>query len=406
LSQADRSFLTPMKPIQGTRPLVTTKPLGETRPKQASNVKTRIVGFIAVIQSVLFLAHWFVYETWVSFHPNADSFETSGFQLAMLLLSVSFVAASLLAFRYSNYWVRFFYKLAATWLGIFNFLFLAALTSWFVYLGTRLMGVSTARPLISDAAFGLATLASVYGLANARWIRVKRITVKLPNFPAAWRGRTAALVSDIHLGHINGSGFLKRVVAMLARLSPHVVFITGDLYDGTKVDPIPLAAPLKELSAKFGAYFVTGNHEEFSDSTKYLNAIQQAGIRVLNNEKALVDGLQVVGVHHRDSTVPARFRSVVDRIALDRNHASILLSHAPHELPIAEQAGISLQLSGHTHGGQIFPFTWFTKRVFGEYTYGFQRFGDLMVYTSSGAGTWGPPMRVGTLPEIVLLQFE
>jgi predicted MPP superfamily phosphohydrolase len=91
---------------------------------------------------------------------------------------------------------------------------------------------------------------------------------------------------------------------------------------------------------------------------------------------------------------------------VDRNRASVLLSHAPHELAIAEKAGISLQLSGHTHGGQIFPFTWFTERIFGKYTYGLERFGDLMVYTSSGAGTWGPPMRVGTRPEIVLIQFE
>jgi uncharacterized protein len=78
----------------------------------------------------------------------------------------------------------------------------------------------------------------------------------------------------------------------------------------------------------------------------------------------------------------------------------------PHELPTAQDAGISLQLSGHTHGGQIFPFTWLTTRIFGEYTYGLKRFGDLLVYTSSGVGTWGPPMRVGTQPEIVLIEFE
>jgi predicted MPP superfamily phosphohydrolase len=82
-----------------------------------------------------------------------------------------------------------------------------------------------------------------------------------------------------------------------------------------------------------------------------------------------------------------------------------LLSQSPRALSIAEDAGISLQLSGHTHRGQIFPFTWFTKRIFGDYTYGLKRFGELMVYTSSGAGTWGPPLRVGTQPEIVLIQF-
>jgi hypothetical protein len=93
-------------------------------------------------------------------------------------------------------------------------------------------------------------------------------------------------------------------------------------------------------------------------------------------------------------------------LELVEGEASILLSHVPSRLPIAEQAGVSLQLSGHTHGGQVFPFTWFTRRAFGKFTYGLQQFGALQVYTSSGAGTWGPPMRVGTHPEIVLLRFE
>jgi predicted MPP superfamily phosphohydrolase len=126
----------------------------------------------------------------------------------------------------------------------------------------------------------------------------------------------------------------------------------------------------------------------------------------VGNETVTVDGLQIVGVHYRDSTNPDRFRSILERASLDRSRSSILLAHAPHGLPIAEKEGITLQLSGHTHGGQLFPFTWFTRRVFGEYAYGLKRFGKLMVYTSSGAGTWGPPMRVGTRPEIALIEFE
>jgi predicted MPP superfamily phosphohydrolase len=269
-----------------------------------------------------------------------------------------------------------------------------------------MLGLHLGRPIIAETMFGLALLASAYGLVNASWVRVKKITVKLPNLPTSWHGRVAALVSDVHLGHVNGLRFMQRIVAMLGRLQPDVVFITGDLYDGTKVDPEKVASPWKALSARFGAYFVTGNHEEFSDPTKYLDGVKESGIQVLNNEKIMVDGLQVIGVHHSDSTNPDRFRAVLKHADLDRKRASILLSHAPHELPVAEKAGISLQLSGHTHGGQIFPFTWFTERIFGKYTYGLERFGDLMVYTSSGAGTWGPPMRVGTRPEIVLIQFQ
>jgi uncharacterized protein len=379
-------------------------PLNEVRPRATPNIRARIAGFVTAIQSILFLAHWFVYQTWTFFRVDSDP--ASFTQAILALLSVSFVAASLLAFRSFNPFVRLLYRIAATWLGVFNFFFLAACACWTAYLGSRLLAFPLNGPFIADSFFGVALLAGVYGVINARWIRVKRITVKLPNLPISWRGRVAALVSDVHLGHVNGYGFMRRIVATLSRLSPDIVFITGDLYDGSKVDANELAAPWKELSAKFGAYFVTGNHEEFSDSTKYLDAIKGSGIGVLENDKITINGLQIVGVNDGDSADPHGFRSILERADLDRNRASILLTHSPRQMEIAENAGISLQLSGHTHGGQIFPFTWFTTRIFGEFTYGLKRFGELMVYTSSGAGTWGPPMRVGTTPEIVLIRFE
>jgi predicted MPP superfamily phosphohydrolase len=198
---------------------------------------------------------------------------------------------------------------------------------------------------------------------------------------------------------------MRRIVARLARLKPDVVFITGDLYDGTRVDALHLAAPWKDFSAPLGAYFVTGNHEEFSDPARYLEAVEQSGVRVLRNEKVTIDGLQIVGVHHHETTNADRFRSILRAAAIVHEQASILLSHSPHALSIAEESGISLQLSGHTHGGQFFPFTWFTRRIFKAYTRGLQRFRNMLVYTTTGAGTWGPPLRLGTQPEIVLIEF-
>lgn len=363
------------------------------------------MGFVVVIQLVLFATHWFIYQTWTSFRGTLDPPGITGWEAALLVLSISFVLATLLASRYSNIVVRLLYRTAATWLGLVNFLFLAACVCWTIYLGGELFHRDPFRPTIALTLFGLAICSGIYGIANARWIQVKRITVKLPNLPPSWRGRVAGLVSDVHLGHVNGLGFMRRVVSKLRGLKPDIVFITGDLYDGTRVNAGALAAPWKDFSPAFGAYFVTGNHEEFSDPTKYLDAVNDSGVRVLKNEKVVIDGLQVVGVHFSDSTNAERFRAVLKDAALERNQASILLSHAPHALSIAEEAGVSLQLSGHTHGGQIFPFTWFTKRIFGPYTYGLARFGEMMVYTSSGAGTWGPPMRVGTRPEIVLIEF-
>lgn len=129
-------------------------------------------------------------------------------------------------------------------------------------------------------------------------------------------------------------------------------------------------------------------------------------MRVLKGEKVLLDGMQIVGVYDHDLANAERLRWILQSVALDRSGPSILLAHTPSRLAVAEEAGISLQLSGHTHRGQLFPFTWLTRRIFGDYTYGLQRLGELMVYTSSGAGTWGPPLRVGTQPELVLIRFE
>ena len=369
-------------------------------------MRVRIAVFVAVIQTILFFAHWFVYETWADFWGMPDPSGISRVQAALALLSVSFVAASLLAFRYSHLVVRLVYRTAAVWLGVLNFCFLAACCCWIVYPVVRLMGLNWGRSAIAGTLFGAAIFASVYGIINGSWIRVKRITVKLPPAPQCWRGRVAALVSDTHLGHVRTYGFSRRIATLLQRLRPDIVFIAGDLYDGTKADLERLVAPWKNISTPFGAYFVTGNHEEFGDRTQNLHAISGSGVRVLNNEKVTIDGLQIIGVHYRESGNAERFRSILRRATLDPGRASILLAHAPHRLRIAEEEGISLQLSGHTHGGQLFPFTWIASRLYGPYAYGLQQFGRMTVYTSSGAGTWGPPMRVGTRPEIVLIRFE
>ena len=371
-----------------------------------ASVRVRIAVFVAVIQSILFLAHWFVYETWAGFLGVPDPSGISRVQAGLALLSVSFVAASLLAFRYYHLVMRLVYSTAAVWLGVLNFCFLAACCCWIVYPVARLFGLHWGRPAIAGTLFSVAVFASVYGIINGAWIRVRRITVKLPHTPQSWRGRVAALVSDTHLGHVRTYGFSRRIVTRLQRLQPDVVFIAGDLYDGTKADLDRLVAPWKELSTPFGAYFVTGNHEEFSDPAKYLQAVKRSGVCVLNNEKVTIDGLQIIGVHYRDSSNPERLGSILRGAGLDRGRASILLTHAPHGLPIAEEQGISLQLSGHTHGGQLFPFTWIASRLYRQYTYGLKQFGKMTVYTSSGAGTWGPPMRVGTKSEIVLIRFE
>ncbi len=364
---------------------------------------------IFFMQGLLLLAQWFIDRTWMDLYGYAGLPAAPALRAAAYVLTVSFIFAALLGFYFANPLIRIVYRIAAVWLGLLNFFFLAACLARLTDLALRFTPLAPQRlqyrPSIVAGLYALALAVSLYGLLNARWIRVRRIPVKLPNLPESWRGRTALLISDLHLGNVNGHGFSRRIAGLAARLRPDTILIPGDLFDGSKADLGLLIAPFRQLSPPFGIYFSSGNHDEFGGA-EHSAALTEAGIRVLNNERVVVDGLQIVGVAYGDSTYPIRLRAFLESLHLHEGAASILLNHVPNRLPIAEQAGVSLQLSGHTHGGQLFPFTWLTRRAFGKFTRGFRQFGALRLYTSTGTGTWGPPMRVGTNSEVVLLRFE
>ena len=369
-------------------------------------IPARFIGFLAIFQFILFLVHVFLYETWSFSAAGNNLSSTPLLRIVVGAVSMSFLAASVLAFRHTNAVLRLFYRIAAVWLGLVSFLFFAAALSWIVIGGALLVGWHADFHRIVEVLFAAALVIGLFGVLNASLTRVRRITVRLENLPEAWRGRKAALISDLHLGHVRNGGFLRRIVAKVMKEKPDAVFVAGDLYDGTAIDEARAAEPLRELRAPHGTYFVAGNHEQFGDDSRFLRAVTGAGVRILHNEKVEADHLQIVGVPYNHATHDGHLRSVLQGIGVDRNRASILVTHAPDRPHVAEEAGISLQVSGHTHVGQFFPWTWVARRIYRQFAYGLSRIGKMQVYTSSGAGTWGPPLRLGSSPEIVLLQFE
>lgn len=416
-------------------------------------MRSRLAVFIIIVQSIILAGHLFIYVTWATFWGGlATSREV---KIALGVLSITFITGSLLGWYFRNPLVRLYYVIAAAWLGLSSYLLWASLLCWSVWGFSALVHLGWAPQRIADVLFSAALLATIYGIGNAAWLRVVPVNVQLPNLPPQWRGRTAALVTDTHLGHIRNGRFIRRVVRKLSALQPDIIFLAGDVYDGTAADFEKLAQPWEHfISAAeqklyregadgqsktekteyasysrhrstaaagmdhgyeaavlegdpfLGVYYIMGNHEEFYSHSEFLPPMMRAGIRLLNNEKIEVDGLQLIGVHYRDAINAESYREVLRSMRLDRNRASILLLHAPVRLAVAEEEGISLQLSGHTHGGQFFPYTWIARRVWGKFIHGLQRLGNLQVFTSYGAGTWGPPLRVATRPEIVLLTFE
>ena len=296
-------------------------------------LRKRFVVFIAIVQSVLFLTHFFLYKTWTFGRPQS---RTIWLEATVGVLSVSFVAASILAFSYTNPLVRGFYRVAAVWVGLLSFLFLAGVLAWVGYGIATLAGLPWDFHAIVEVMFALAIAGGLYGVFNASWTRITRIRVQLENLPQTWRGRKAALLSDLHLGHVRNGNFLRRIIRKILREEPDAVFIAGDLYDGTAIDAARAAEPLKNLKAPHGVYFVAGNHEQFGDDSRYLNAVAAAGVRVLRNEKVELDGLQIVGVPYRSAN--GSLASVLRGVRLDQERASILLIHAPDHPEVAEAA--------------------------------------------------------------------
>jgi predicted MPP superfamily phosphohydrolase len=395
-------------------PTVTTPiPQLEQPPVSPAEMKTRVSPthftwrrlaiFISIVSTILLAANAVVCATWSYF------FDLPGWlawQALPGLLAVAFIPTTILRFRSAHPALKIIYAFSASWLGALNFAFFASVACWITQGAAWLAGWALPRFQLAGILFGLAFVATAYGLINARRIRIKRITVRLPHLPEAWHGRTAALVTDLHLGPLSGTKFLRRVIARLHSLKPEAVFISGDMFDGPTHGLDRLVTPWREYTSPLGIFYVTGNHDEFAERSLYLDPVKRVGIHVLDNAMVSIDGLQLLGVHDSEAGDPSELRSILRGARIDRQFPAILLAHRPVNLSIAEAEGISLQLSGHTHRGQMWPWNLLVSRIYGPFAYGLSRQGKLQVYTSSGVGTWGPPLRLGTQSEIVLLRFE
>ncbi|HEU4536406.1 MAG TPA: metallophosphoesterase [Polyangiaceae bacterium] len=272
--------------------------------------------------------------------------------------------------------------------------------------------VALAR-LLAGAAAGLGLTGASFGLASALGaVRVDRLRVPLARLPAALAGTRVVQISDVHVGPTIGREFLERVVAQINDLEPDLVAITGDLVDGPVEKLREHVAPLGAIKARYGVFFVTGNHEYYSGVAGWLRELAALGVRVLRNERVSVGGdgasFDLAGVddwtsaRHEDGHGHDLRRALAGR---DPGRALVLLAHQPKCAAEAAALGVGLQLSGHTHGGQIFPWN-FLVRLQQPFVAGLHRLQDTWVYVNRGTGYWGPPMRVGIPAEITCLELH
>jgi|HubBroStandDraft_5_1064220.scaffolds.fasta_scaffold03713_3 predicted MPP superfamily phosphohydrolase len=260
---------------------------------------------------------------------------------------------------------------------------------------------------------GLATFVTLVGFAGARRrARIVSVEVPLANLPAALQGFSIAQISDVHVGSQIKQKYVDAIVDAVNGLDPDLIAVTGDLVDGTVHDLSRHIAPLGRLSARHGTFLVTGNHEYYSGERAWTAEFRRLGLRVLLNEHVVVRHggapLVVAGVtdysaHHFDPQQRSDPTAALAGAPTDAG-AKILLAHQPRSAAAADTAGFDLQLSGHTHGGQFWPWNLFV-RFQQPFTAGLHRLNHLWIYISRGTGYWGPPNRFGAPSEITLLRL-
>jgi predicted MPP superfamily phosphohydrolase len=310
-------------------------------------------------------------------------------------------------------WVAF------VWMGLMFLLVVLLLPAEIVrFAGPRLAPDELASPerreLLARGLAGLAgvvtmTLAGVSMASALASVKVQRVRVPLRDLPEPLRGFKIVQLTDIHVGPTIGKSFIEELVETTNGLDPDVIAITGDLIDGTVADLGDHVRPLSALRARHGVFFVTGNHEYYSGADEWMAFLGTLGIRVLANERVTIehDGahLDLAGVHDWESRQfghgPDLERALGDRA---EGRKLVLLAHQPKQIESASALGVDLQISGHTHGGQIMPFNYLV-RLQQPYVAGLHDHAGTKLYVSRGTGYWGPPMRLGIPAEITHIEL-
>jgi len=294
------------------------------------------------------------------------------------------------------------YSIAAVGLGFMIYLIMAILAMDLIHLAVKLPA-----SYYGLSAVLIAGIISLFGMINARNLQVKELEISLKGLNKEVR---IMHLTDIHIGHWHGVKYLKRIVEETNKQHVDYVFFTGDLFDGKIRLNQENLEPLTKLNAP--VFFVEGNHDGYTGATDIKTMLRDIGVQVLENQVLELNGFQLIGLNHMLADENAfdmhagshntTIKSTLAGLNTKPEMPSVLLHHSPDGIRYASEKGIGLYLAGHTHAGQLFPITLLNEWIF-PYNKGLHKYGNTQIYVSPGAGTFGPPMRVGTRSEITLL---
>jgi len=382
-----------------------------------SRRKTRLARVLGIGLSLLAALHYYIWTRLVRDTALPDPW----FWWATLLIALLYLSmpGSFYLYLARSRWAKYLVWPGFIWMGM-----VLILPSWLLCMDTIRWGLawfggftSPERQMLALRILGAAA-ALLSGLTGGMAMfeglgtpQIRDVDVSLKRLPKALDGTLVVQLTDIHLGPTIGRGFMESLVQRCNALAPDIVVITGDLVDGRVKDLRTAAAPLQDLKARWGVYFVTGNHDYYSGVEEWLAHLSTLGVAVLRNERVSIGepphtfdlaGIDDPAGRGHPGHGPDLARALAGR---DPSRELVLLAHQPRAVTEAARHGVGLQLSGHTHGGQIWPFTW-ALRLVQPYVAGLTKLSETTLYVSRGSGYWGPPMRLAAPAEITRITLR
>jgi predicted MPP superfamily phosphohydrolase len=349
----------------------------------------RIIAFIVIFETFSLLIHLYIFS---HLFYLLDIDPGIWFWPFILLSSILWLLSMGIGMMSASRPASAFHVASTLWLGLL-FMFIFTLVGWDV----ARQFVDPPKELVGATVIAISLGAMIFGLMNARFVRTKEFMVSTDKVEGEVR---VVHLSDVHIGTFYSPKFLRRVVRIANSLKPDFVVITGDLADGAHPYTGETFRPLDEL--KVPVYYVTGNHEHYAGLIDVLEALSETKVERLMNGTATVGDVQILGIDYwaeRDEV--ARTLREAD---LDDDRFNLVLYHVPRELKAFKDSGADLVLTGHTHAGQFFPFTMISRAIWKKHK-GLHDLGSTHLFVSSGIGTWGPPIRLGTSSQVALVRI-
>lgn len=349
------------------------------------------------------------YLTYASLH-TAGLIKSTKVEVILMSLGVIFPIIFIITMVHSykhfsllNAWLN---TISAVWLGIVLYIFIASLVVFVLIMINSYIGFQIPLQLISSILIVLTLSLVTFGIINAHNPRIVRWTIASEKLAPNWSNKKIVIISDVHLGTARGERFLKNIVRKIDAEKPDIVFILGDLIDGSSFPYQKWLSQFNTLKPELGIQYIEGNHEKYSQEYEKFKSELPVSLNNLTDKKVIINGTQIIGLNYAESYRPGDINKELASLDYNASQPNIILMHNPKNVPDLATEGANLVLSGHTHGGQLFPFSLLVKSIYKQYTHGVSYTKDTASLTSDGVGTSILPMRVGTIPEIIVLTIE